>query len=69
MPVAHTCNPSYLGGRDQEYQGLKPAGQTVLETLYCKHPSQKRAGATKRKDRQMGLHEIKKLLHNKRNGL
>jgi hypothetical protein len=24
---------------------------------------------TKRKDRQMGLHKIKKLLHNKRNGL
>jgi hypothetical protein len=27
-----------------------------------------RTPATKRKDRQMGLHEIKKLLHNKRNG-
>jgi hypothetical protein len=27
------------------------------------------APATKRKDRQMGLHEIKKLLLNKRNGL
>jgi hypothetical protein len=25
--------------------------------------------ATKRKDGQMGLHKIKKLLHNKRNGL
>jgi hypothetical protein len=24
-PVAHTCNPSYLGGRDQENLGLKPA--------------------------------------------
>jgi hypothetical protein len=23
--VAHTCNPSYSGGRDQEDQGLKPA--------------------------------------------
>jgi hypothetical protein len=22
--VAHTCNPSYLGGRDQEDCGLKP---------------------------------------------
>jgi hypothetical protein len=22
--VAHTCNPSYSGGRDQEDQGLKP---------------------------------------------
>jgi hypothetical protein len=24
-PVAHTCNPSYSGGRDQEERGLKPA--------------------------------------------
>jgi hypothetical protein len=23
--VAHTCNPNYSGGRDQEYLGLKPA--------------------------------------------
>jgi hypothetical protein len=22
-PVAHTCHPSYSGGRDQEHQGLK----------------------------------------------
>jgi hypothetical protein len=25
MPVAHTCNPSYSGGRDQEDNDLKPA--------------------------------------------
>jgi hypothetical protein len=24
-PVAHACNPSYSGGRDQEDQGPKPA--------------------------------------------
>jgi hypothetical protein len=24
-PVAHTCNPNDLGGRDQEDRGLKPA--------------------------------------------
>jgi hypothetical protein len=24
MPVAHTCNLSYSGGRDQEDQGSKP---------------------------------------------
>jgi hypothetical protein len=24
-PVAHTCNPSYSGGRDQEDHGSKPA--------------------------------------------
>jgi hypothetical protein len=31
--VAHTCNPSYSGGRDQEDHSLKPAGQIVQETL------------------------------------
>jgi hypothetical protein len=31
--VAHACNPSYSGGRDQEGHGLKPAGQIVLKTL------------------------------------
>jgi hypothetical protein len=25
VPVAHTCNPSYSGGRDQEDNGSKPA--------------------------------------------
>jgi hypothetical protein len=25
VPVAHTCNPSYSGGRDQKDCGLKPA--------------------------------------------
>jgi hypothetical protein len=25
MPVAHTCNPSYSGGRDQEDLSSKPA--------------------------------------------
>jgi hypothetical protein len=33
---------SYSGGRDQEDCGLKPAGQTVHETLSQKNPSQKR---------------------------
>jgi hypothetical protein len=25
VPVTHTCNPSYSGGRDQENHGWKPA--------------------------------------------
>jgi hypothetical protein len=25
VPVAHTCNPTYSGGRDQEDCGSKPA--------------------------------------------
>jgi hypothetical protein len=39
--VAHTHNPSYSGGRDQEAHGLKPA---PANTLSRKNPSQKRAG-------------------------
>jgi hypothetical protein len=42
--VAHTCNPSYSGGRDQEDYGSNPAGQIVCETLSQKNPSQTRAG-------------------------
>jgi hypothetical protein len=26
VPVAHTCNPSYSGSREQEDHGSKPAG-------------------------------------------
>jgi hypothetical protein len=28
--VAHVCNPSYSGGRDQENRSLKPAGSNSL---------------------------------------
>jgi hypothetical protein len=38
--VAHTCNPSYSGGRDQE--DLCP-GQIVQETLSRKNPLPKRS--------------------------
>jgi hypothetical protein len=30
-PVAHAYNPSYLGGRDQEDHGLKPAQANSLQ--------------------------------------
>jgi hypothetical protein len=40
-PVAHTYNPSYSGGRDQEYHGSKPPQKTVQEILKKKKkPSQ-----------------------------
>jgi hypothetical protein len=39
--VAHTFNPCYSGGRDQEYCGSKPA-QIVHETPSRENPSQKR---------------------------
>jgi hypothetical protein len=42
MPVAHACNPSYSGGRDQEDRDSK-LGQIVHKTLSRKTPSQERA--------------------------
>jgi hypothetical protein len=30
-PVAHTCNPSYIGDRDLEDCGLKPAWANSLQ--------------------------------------
>jgi hypothetical protein len=49
VPVAHFCNPSYSGGRDQEDLGsVSTWGEIVLETLSRENPSQKRAdGLTK----------------------
>jgi hypothetical protein len=44
VPVAHTYNPSYSGGRDQEDHGLKPAGQIVCKTLSQKAFHKNRAG-------------------------
>jgi hypothetical protein len=41
-PVAHTCHPSYLGGKDQEDRGSPR--QIVRETLSQKYPTQNRAG-------------------------
>jgi hypothetical protein len=44
-PVAHACNPSYTGGRDQEDYSLKPAkANRSQDPILKKKPSQKRAG-------------------------
>jgi hypothetical protein len=40
--VAHNCNPSYSGGRDQEELGSKQTWQIVHKTLFRKIPSQKK---------------------------
>jgi hypothetical protein len=40
-PMAHACNPSYSGGRDQEDCGLKPAWANSLWDPISKNPSQK----------------------------
>jgi hypothetical protein len=43
--MAHTCNTSYSGGRDQEDHSLKPIWANSLRPyLEKKSPSQKRAG-------------------------
>jgi hypothetical protein len=42
--MAHFYNPSYLGGRDQEDQGLKPAQANSLWDPSLKIPNTKRAG-------------------------
>jgi hypothetical protein len=44
VPVAHTCNPSYSGGRDQEDRGSKPAQANSSWDPISKIPNTKRAG-------------------------
>jgi hypothetical protein len=44
MPMAHACNPSYLGGREQEDCSLKPALANSSQDPISKNPSQKWAG-------------------------
>jgi hypothetical protein len=44
QPVAHTYNPSYSGGRDQEDHGLKPAGANSSQGPILKIQNTKRAG-------------------------
>jgi hypothetical protein len=43
-PVAHSCNPSYSGGRDQEDYGLKPAQANSSQDPSLKIYNTKRAG-------------------------
>jgi hypothetical protein len=40
--VAHTCKPSYSGGRDQEDRGLKPIWANSSRDYLEKNPSQKK---------------------------
>jgi hypothetical protein len=43
-PVAHTCNPSYSRGRDQEDRGSKPAQANSSCDPISKIPNTKMAG-------------------------
>jgi hypothetical protein len=38
VPVAHACNPSYSGGRDQEDGGSKPSEASSLQDPISKIP-------------------------------
>jgi hypothetical protein len=42
--MAHTCNPRYSGGRDQEDCSRKLAQAIVYKILSQRNSSQKRAG-------------------------
>jgi hypothetical protein len=42
VPVTHTCNPGYSGGRDQENRGLKPAWANSSRDSISKIPNKKR---------------------------
>jgi hypothetical protein len=44
VPVAHACNPSYSGGRDQEDGCSNPVQANSSWDPISKKPSQKRAG-------------------------
>jgi hypothetical protein len=41
VPVAHTCNPSYSGSKDQEDQGSKPAWANSSARPYLEKPHYK----------------------------
>jgi hypothetical protein len=43
-PMAHTCSPTYSGGRDQEDGSWKPPKQIVHETLSLKTLHKNRIG-------------------------
>jgi hypothetical protein len=43
-PVAHTYNPSYSGGRDEEDQGSKPAWANSLQDPILKQSFTKKKG-------------------------
>jgi hypothetical protein len=42
--LAHTCNPGYSGGKDQEDCGSKPAWANSSQDPISKNPSQKKTG-------------------------
>jgi hypothetical protein len=41
-PVVHSCNPNYLGGRDQEDRSLRPAQANTFERPYLENTQHKK---------------------------
>jgi hypothetical protein len=59
MRLAHTCKPSYSGGRDQQDPGFKPS-QRVHETLFQKYPMHTYTQENNNKKKEMKIPSIKK---------
>jgi hypothetical protein len=52
--VAHTCNPSYSGDRDEEDRGLKPAWEKSLQDPIFKIFNTKKGLEKNKKDWRSG---------------
>jgi hypothetical protein len=61
MLVAHTCNPNYSGGRDQEDLGWKPPQANSLQDPISKIPNTKK--------RTGGVAQVVERLHSKHEAL
>jgi hypothetical protein len=64
--VAHTYNPSYSRGRDQEDYGSKPAQANSSRDPISKNPLQKRAGGVAQgidPEFKTQYHKSKKKIH------
>jgi hypothetical protein len=58
---AHTCNPSYSGGRDQEDPGSKPACAEKSRDPILKTPNTKKGKHTKKRKKPNPLPELSRL--------
>jgi hypothetical protein len=56
--VAHTCNPSYSGGRDQEDRGLKPAWANSFQDPNLKIPDTKQGWWSGSSDRAPSVRSL-----------
>jgi hypothetical protein len=52
-PVAHTCNPSYSGGRDRENESSKPAQASILKIPITTRTGGVAQGEVKKKNRYL----------------